>query len=112
MSATTLRQWRGTVHASLTRLTTRVVQLETKAGEAGTSDLVQQAKLKLQELDSEFKAHHYELLDVLEEEDKLDAEQVIVNTHDDQVAALFVRSVFNVSQNSPVAGLFIADFST
>ena len=37
----------STVHASLTRLTTRVAQLESKADEAGTFDLVQQAKLKL-----------------------------------------------------------------
>ena len=71
-----------TLHASLTRLTTKVAQLETKANEAETSDLVQQAKLKLQKLDSEIKAHHYNFLVVLEEEDELDAEQLILDTHE------------------------------
>lgn len=79
------------MRASLTKLTTTVTQLESKADETGTQDLVQQAKLKLQKLDSEFKSRHYDLLDELEEQGELDAEQVILDAHDDQVAALSVR---------------------
>ena len=63
------------MRASLTKLTTRVNQLEGRTEEPGTPDLVQQAKLKLQKLDSEFKSRHYDLLDVIEEEHELEAEQ-------------------------------------
>ena len=42
-------------------------------------------------MDSEFNTLHYDLLDMLEEEDELDAEQVILDDHDDQIAPLSVR---------------------
>ena len=43
------------------------------AEKAGISDMVQQAKRKLLKLDSKFKARHYDLLGMLEEEIELDA---------------------------------------
>ena len=91
MSASSLRQRRGFVRASLTKLNTRVGQLEAKAGEPGTTDLVQQAKLKLEKLDSEFKARHYDLLNELKEEAELETEQATLDSHDDEVALLSVR---------------------
>ena len=91
MSASSLRQCRGFVRALLTKLNTRVGQLEAKAGEPGTTDLVQQAKLKLDKLDSEFKARHYDLLNELKEEAELETEQATLDSHDDEVALLSVH---------------------
>ena len=91
MSASSLKHRRGTVRASLTKLSTRVSQLEGKIAEPGTPDLIQQAKLKLQKLDSEFKSRHYDLLDVLEEEHELESEQATLDNHDDIVAELSLR---------------------
>ena len=42
-------------------------------------------------LDSEFKACHYNLSEVFEEEYELNAQQGMLDTSDDQVAALSVR---------------------
>ena len=48
---------------------------------------------KLKSLDGEFKGLHYEVIDLIEDggEDSVEAEQVILDQHDDDVSALTVR---------------------
>ena len=61
---------RGIVHASITRFTTKLKDLESKADQPGTFDLAQQMKLKLENLDKDFKTYHYGLVDLVDAEDE------------------------------------------
>lgn len=86
------RKRRGVVHASMTRLDTRVGELEAKAEALSPGDVrvAQQLLQRLGSLDSDFKAYHFAVIDVIDPE-SLEAEQSILDEHDDKVANLTVR---------------------
>ena len=77
------------MRASITRLRTRLTELE---GTADQPDHARQLLGKLRSLDEEFRGLHYELIDLLDEgnEDLLEAEQATLDKHDDDVATLTV----------------------
>ena len=84
---TTLRR-RGVVRASITRLATRLSEIEPRAHET-TSSLAHRMSTKLETLDSNFKIHHLAVIDTLTkgDEDGL-AKEEILDAHDDEVASL------------------------
>ena len=84
---------RRIVRASITRFTTKLKDLESKADQPGTFDLTQQMKLKLENLDKDFKTYHYGLVDLVDAADKttLKNEQDTLDNHDDEMAVLAVR---------------------
>ena len=90
-SVSVLRKRRGVVRASITRLTGRIKELESKADQPTTIDLARQTKDKLKSLDSEFKVHHYAVVDVIDDETALQKEQEILDEHDDDLSLLAVR---------------------
>ena len=47
---------------------------------------------KLDALDSEFKTHHQAIIDFIDDEEALEAEQSLVDEHDDLGAELAVRA--------------------
>ena len=81
------------MRASLTRLAARISELESKVREPTTPSLARQTAQKLETLDSEFKAHHFTVIDALDDEDTdgLEKEQEILDAHDDDVASLTSR---------------------
>ena len=78
---------RGIVRASITRLRTRISDLETSPD----ADLARRLTTRLETLVAEFKVHHYSIIDLLEDEDALEREQEILDDHEDEVAPLIVR---------------------
>ena len=78
---TALRRRRGVARASITRLGNSLGDLEGMTGDINTLDLAQQLK-KLENLDSEFKTHHYNLIDDVDDS-HLEAEQTILDEHDE-----------------------------
>ena len=88
-----LRKGRGVVRASITRLRTRLTELEDAADQPHTPDHARQLLGKLRSLDEEFRGLHYELIDLIDEDDQdsLETEQVTLDKHDDEVATLTVR---------------------
>ena len=90
---TKLRKRRGVVRASITRLGTRLKELDDTADQPRTSEHARQLLVKLKSLDEEFRGLHYEIIDLIDEggEDVIEAEQVILDKHDDDVATLTVR---------------------
>ena len=82
----TLRKRRGVVRASITRLSTRLKELETKIDQPTTLDLAHRMTQKLDTLDSEFKVHHF----ALNGDELLSKEQETLNEHDDEIAELAV----------------------
>ena len=64
---------RGVVHASITRLGTRLKELEESSGLPQTPDHTRQLLAKLQSLDDDFKkSDHLELIDLIDKDDELE----------------------------------------
>ena len=101
MSETVLRRRRGVTRASLTRLTTRLRELETKTDEAGTLDLAQRLEQKLKDLKSDFMTHHLALIDALTDDSALETEQEVLDEHDEEVTQLDVRIQHLIATCSP-----------
>ena len=87
----TLRKRRGVVRASITRLKTRVTELERVIDDPSTLEASKQVLSKLEVLDGEFKVAHLSIVDLTENEDSLYTEQDTLDTHDDEVALLGLR---------------------
>ena len=85
------RKKRGTVKASITRLLTRVGELETAVDQADTLDHAQRSLIRLETLNSEYKFNHFTLIDFIEDEAILQREQENLDNHDDNVSDLSVR---------------------
>ena len=64
-----LRKKRGVVRSSVTRLGNRMRELESDTEAAGVSDCDKQLLLKLNEFDSDFKSLHFQVLDLIDEND-------------------------------------------
>ncbi len=87
----TSRKRRGVVHASLTCLVGRLSDLEAKHERSQADCLAaQQLASRLSSLDTDFKTHRYANVDILPEE-ALEAEQAILDEHDDRITDLTVR---------------------
>ena len=88
---TILRKKRGVVRASITQLFTRLKDLESKADQPTTLDLARQMSQKLESLDSDFKLHHYALIDLIDNTESMLKEQDILDGHDVEMATLSTR---------------------
>ena len=87
----THRRRRGVAKASITRLTTRLKDLEADVSQPATIDHAQRMQQKLDALDAEFHGHHHNVVDLTDSEDSLTREQDVLDEHDDLVAGLSVR---------------------
>ena len=89
----TLRRRRGIPKASITRLTTKLNELEAQSHEPSTVNLARRMPQRLDSLDAEFKKHHYALIDAIEEADEetLSKEQDELDQHDDLITDLSMR---------------------
>lgn len=65
--------------------------LRVKVEEEDTSGLAQQVKQKLEKVDADFKALHYDLINVIDGEEGPVKEQDTLNNYDDEIAVLTVR---------------------
>jgi hypothetical protein len=91
-AASNLQKRRGII-GMVTRLDTRVKDLEAAATEPGTVDHTKQLVAKLENLDGDFKTHHFQLIDLIKDTDldALDKEQDVFDRFDDDVTSLMVR---------------------
>ena len=98
-----LRRRRGVVRASVTRLGNRLRELEDTRDQPATPAHAQQLYARLKDLDSNFKDLHMEVVDALELDEDVEAEQVILDKHDDRVSSFTVRlqGLINSSTTTP-----------
>ena len=87
----TLKRRRGTVKASLTKLATRLRELEETEFAPSIASQAQQYLKRLETLDANFKTHHLAIVDVTEEEEQLTLEQEALDQHDDNVMTFSMR---------------------
>ena len=103
---TSSKRKRGVVRGSITKLRTKIGELERKVDDPSTLDIAQRLASKLESLDAEFKVHHYSVIELIENEDELDDEQDAIDQHDDIVTVLGICiqklvSVCSSSSTSP-----------
>ena len=65
--------------------------LENKADQSTTLDLARQMSQGLESLDSDFKLHHYALINLIDDAETTLKEQDILDGHDDEMATLSTR---------------------
>ena len=82
---------RGVVRASLTRLGTKLGELEGSADQPDTLDHAKRLITKLECLDAEYKTHHYSIVDLTDDEGGLATEQAALDDHDENIAQLGIR---------------------
>jgi len=90
-SLSTSRKRKGVVRASLTRLRTKLSELEGALEQPGTVDAAKRLLARLEDLDKDFKVHHFAIVDLIEDEESLQGEQEALDNHDDDVTQLGVR---------------------
>lgn len=100
----THKKRRGVARASLTRLGTRLGELEGRTDAPTALDNARRMLQRLESLDAEFKTHHLALVDLIEDEETLSGEQVILDTHDDEIAHLAERIQQVISASSRSSG--------
>ena len=86
-----LRRRRGVTQSSITRLVNRLKELEATSDQPATPGHAQQLLSKLNDLDSSFKELHMQIIDKLEDGDTLEQEQIALDKHDDDIAAMTAR---------------------
>ena len=107
MDIATCKKRRGISHASITKLATKLNDLESKADQPTTLDFARRLKERLDSLDLEFKTHHYALVEQIEERTDLDREQETIDNHDDEasVIAVCAQKLIALCSSSPVSDL-------
>ena len=70
----THKKRRGVVRASLTRLNTKLSELESSLGGPDNLDIIKRLTARLDALDTDFKVHHLAIVDLINGEEALQAE--------------------------------------
>ena len=86
-----LKRRRGAIKASITKLATKVAELEDKEPNPTIVTHAQQLSKRLENLDSDYKTRHFAILDVIEDEGQLTTGQETLDQHDDDIADLSLR---------------------
>ena len=86
VSLVALRRRQGAIKASITKFATKVDDLEAKELSPSVHVHAQQLSKHLENLDSNFKTRHFAVIDALEDDEQVDAEQEILDKHDEEVA--------------------------
>ena len=85
------RKKRGVVRASITKLGSRVTELEAATSLPDTVDHARRFTTRLESLAEEFKHHHFAVIDLLDEEVDLAREQETFDEQDEDVTQLALR---------------------
>ena len=85
---TKLGRRRGVAKGSMTRIDARLGTLEGETDHPNTRDSARQMLAKLKEHDAEFRKIHLTLIDLIDDDEAVIAEQATLDEHDDLVASL------------------------
>ena len=99
---TALKRRRGVVRASVTKQATKLKDLEAKASEPSTRTLAQRMSRKLDDLETEFRKYHYEIIDKTADEnaEALGKEQETLDQFDDIIAERIELLIASSSSSS------------
>ena len=98
-----IRKRRGVAKGSITRIETRLKTLEGETDRPNARDAARQMLAKLKEHDADFKKNHLTLIDLIDDDETLIAEQDTLDEHDDLVASLTVRIMALADATNPTS---------
>ena len=106
------RRKHGVVHASVTKLATKLDVLEGQVSDSYVTDHAQRLASKLESLDAKFKVHDYSVIELIKSEKDLEREQDILDQHDDTVSELgvCVKKLISVCSSSSTSPSSPANF--
>ncbi len=87
---TSQRRKRGVVRASITRLQTKIRDLESRPDDPDTPAHGRRISVRLKELEADFKCQHFALIELIEKEEDFEREQEVLDRHDDEIASLTI----------------------
>ena len=99
-----LRKRRGIPKGSITKLTTKITEIQEAIGDSDVKDTAQRYKEKLIALDTEFRTQHCHIVDVVDDEGVLADVQAILDEHDDVVGQLMAKLYKIIKANSTSCG--------
>ena len=79
------------MRASLTRLGTKLGELERSTDQPDRLDHTKHLTARLEDLCAEYKTHHYSIVDLTDDEKALQVEQDTLDAHDKNVVQLGIR---------------------
>ena len=85
------RKKRGVVRASITRLHSRLEEVEAAGILPETADSARRLTKRLEALSAEFKGHHFAVIDLMDSEEDLGREQDIYDRQDEDINQLSIR---------------------
>ncbi len=108
------RRKRGAIRGSITRLQTKVIELQSNTELPDIQLRARRIADKVKDLDNDFKTHHFSIIELVENADVLDEEQAISDEHDDIVSeiAVAVERLISSSESSPSEAHSIAEKAT
>ena len=92
---------RKVVRASLTKLSTKVTDLESNPSAPGVLESAQNLSKKLKTLEEDFKTHQLKIMDLTDAEESLIDEQQALDDNDDIVSELSIRIQRLVTSATP-----------
>ena len=98
-----IRKRRRVAKGSITRIETRLNALEGETDRPNTRDAARQMLAKLKERDADFRKNHLTLIDLVEDDETLIAEQATQDENDDLIASLTVRILALADATSPTS---------
>ena len=94
-----LRRRRGVARVSITGLEKKITEAEAMKYKSGIVDRARTLKEKVDTADTEFKKHHFSIVELLDEE-YVDVEQGVLDNHEDEVLDLLTRLEWLI--NAPI----------
>ena len=92
---------RGIARASLTKLNTKLTELETSPGNPDSLSIAQGLATRLKTLGTEFRTHHLSIVDLINDA-ALDTEQGILDDHDDiSQMGVRIQKLISAATTSP-----------
>lgn len=84
------RRKRGATKASITRLHTKIREIEANTDAPDAHARASQISEKLKELGSTFKTQHFAILEIIENDKESEKEQEVLDRHDDEMTSLTI----------------------
>ena len=100
-----LRKRRGVTRGSITRLLSRVDELEATRDLPTTPDHAQHLISKVESTDNDFRTHHFGIIDLIDADDEeaLLNEQDVLDKHEDKISDIFLCLQALIAEVTPLS---------
>ena len=107
LELTSKKRRRGTVRASITKMISRIANMECRVPLSPTDEMVaKRMEQKTYDLDKSFREYHYFIFDLMEKQKDFDGKQAILNEYEKKVSNILDRLNVLLNPAKPTIGVF------